>query len=162
MRWKPLLLAVVLLLAGPASASAGPGFGFRAGLATPAGGDTDFDTGVAFGYHCDLPLFDSFYISPFVNIYAIEENGRGPWVVDAGVQFKFVIVTRYVRPFLGAALGITPIGESLYANLGPFVGLHWPIVSNFGLVWDAKYNLVLGEGRDLRSFQTTAGIEIEL
>lgn len=124
-----LALAMVHVLDAPQAAAQARdvGLGVAAGLQyspTALGQGTLVQTpgqSFAWGFFVDIPLVDTFYISPATILYELDlGTGKKP-VTDIDLNFKFIIPLSILRLGVGGTVGLSNM-ESMYRTHVGFLG----------------------------------------
>lgn len=151
---KSLLLGALVLALAPASAWAADsvGLGVGAGVAVPHGAVLSSDTTLNWGFHVDIPVLDSFSISPSTYLYRID----GTSATDVSVSFKFVVPLGRLELFGGVTAGLTNT-DHIDPHVGALAGLEMVLVSNLDVFVQANYRVMLQEGHDTRDLMVFAG-----
>lgn len=131
----------------------GVGLGVAAGLAyspTNQGGLADADpigTGVAWGFFVDIPVLDTFYISPAAILYERDlGRGRKP-VTDIDLAFKFIVPAGPVKIGAGLLTGVSTIEEDYAAHWGFLLYTSVNLVANLDAFVLAEYKRMMREGQ---------------
>src|SRR4051812_12951427 len=94
MRFGLAAATAVLALAFTAPARADSrtvGLGVAAGVAVP-NGKPDFAASMNWGFFVDIPLLNTFHITPSTMLYKLRDStGAGSSATDVSLNFKFVI-----------------------------------------------------------------------
>ncbi len=126
-RHLPALIAAAFVLASgrPAAAGAqGVGLGVAAGVdvyrASPEEGDsTDREAGFAWGFFVDIPLLETFYITPATTLYDLDFGTGKVSVTDVDLNFKFIVPLGTARLGGGVTAGLTSgLDEDYYGHYG--------------------------------------------
>jgi hypothetical protein len=155
-----IILLVGCLAAGrPARANAnGVGLGVSLGAVFPHSEGVAFDdVGLSWGFWVDIPIAWTFYLSPSTELYniggSVGENGA----TDVCLNFKFIIPLGGIRPFFGAAGGVTNMGE-YQANVGLLGGLSFSLVGNLELFGAVKYKIIIRDP-NIHMIHTSGGLQ---
>ena len=134
---KRLVAAAALVLATFVCVDAhaharGVGLGVAGGVNLADADNIDLDTSFAWGFFVDIPLLDTFYITPAATLYQIGgDNSQS--LTDIDINFKFIVPIGALSLGVGGTFGLTTgLGDYQphYGALG-YVGLN--IVSNLDL-----------------------------
>jgi hypothetical protein len=156
---RALVVLAFLLVSSTVQAKAG--IGLLGGLVFPV--ESRHDTAWAGAYVIDIPLFSSFHLAPYAELYKLTADGSGgTYVSDVGMGFNFMLRTRPIKPFGGFTVGATPMGSDLRLDVGFQAGLQWKIVSNFSLLFLGRYNIAIGDNGNLKRIHALAGIQFDL
>jgi hypothetical protein len=113
----------------------GVGLGVAAGMAySDSQPDPDRDDVIgarfAWGFFVDIPLLETFYITPSTMLYEIDAYGEGSTpVTDVDISFKFIVPTSAMS-----------FGAGLTAGLS--VGIEPEYVPHWGLLGYVSFNMV--------------------
>lgn len=152
--YRPILCSLILALgcvaAKPAHAHAtNVGLGVAAGLnyswTKLKQGDVERDvgTGFAWGFFVDIPLLDTFYISPAAILYEADlGTGRNP-VTDIDLNFKFIVPIRPLRLGAGATVGISNAEGDYQGHYGVLALVSVDVVANLEAFILAQYKRLL-------------------
>jgi hypothetical protein len=134
----------------------GPRLGALFGASFPHG-DGSWDPSFSWGFFVDLPLVESFQLSPSALVYELDPEGdeaAGVSATDVSLSFKFVVPISALELFAGFTTGLTS-ARDLDVHFGGQAGLGWRITRNFEAVTSVHYKVIL-EGRgniqDLKAF----------
>lgn len=119
------LAAIAALALVPASAKAdarGVGLGVAAGLdyskyQDSIAADDEFHPSFSWGFFVDIPLLETFYVSPATTLYTLDLGGGRASVTDIDMNFKFIVPLGDLRLGAGLTAGLT-------TGLGDYRG-HW-------------------------------------
>lgn len=159
LRKLSMLIAVLasLLLATPrahANAS-GVGLGVAGGLAyiptnVRHGQLTQqVGTGYSWGFFVDIPLLETFYISPSTILYELDlGNGKNP-ATDIDLAFKFIVPVGALHLSVGGLGGLTEEELQYDWHLGAlaYVGLN--LVANLDVFVQAQYKKIFRDAGNL-------------
>lgn len=111
----------------------------------------------AWGFFVDIPLLETFYLTPSAMLYELDLGGEKRALTDVDLNFKFIVPLSSVRLGAGVTAGVT-------SGLGKYVG-HWGglgflslnLVSNIDVFLLAQYKRVLYEVKELEHLQGYLG-----
>jgi hypothetical protein len=150
---RVLTLAVVMatmLAITPTVASASPtgvGLGVAAGADVSKQGNVDTKTNFSWSFFVDIPLLQTFYITPQTSLYELQlsdATSAKVAVTDVDLNFKFLVPLGFATLGAGLTAGLTTgLGEhykghygalgifslNLVANLDAFAMVQWKRVS---------------------------------
>ncbi|MEQ9503348.1 MAG: hypothetical protein RIT81_41190 [Deltaproteobacteria bacterium] len=151
---KALVLGALALALAPQAAHAAQsvGLGVGAGVAVPHGQALRTDAALNWGFHVDIPILDSFAISPSMYLYRV----NGASATDVSVNFKFVIPLGRLDLYGGVTAGLTNI-DRIEPHVGALAGVELVLVSNLDVFVQASYRTMLQEGDDTRDLMVFAG-----
>ncbi len=176
MRTRIALALAVALLAATAPARANPqpwngswntasgvGLGVAIGADIPSSA-RDFKVSPDWGFFVDIPLLESFHITPSTMLYTLRPsnsavNGPGSQATDVSLNFKFNIPVNRVDIFAGVTVGITST-ESLDPHMGLLAGATYHFLPNLGLFAQVNYKYLFRSddvGGNVHNVQIYAG-----
>ena len=158
-----LALLSLMLFANPAAAQTaqahGVGLGVAAGVDVP-NGTPDFQASPNWGFYVDIPLIQTFHITPSTMLYKLRDaNGVGSSATDVSLNFKFIIPLGPMDVFFGATFGLTST-ESIDPHAGALAGIDFDLISNIAIFVQANYKYVIRDdnvGGNVRNLQLYAG-----
>ncbi len=166
MRHSLLFVAVLItsLAATPASADPrGVGLGVAVGGAyspTKLQHDTSIEPvggGFIWGFFVDIPLLDTFYISPAAMLYELDSGqGRLP-VTDIDLNFKFIVPIDALQIGVGLTAGLSNAEQTYEAHFGVLGYLGYNLVSNFDVFALVQYKRLVREGPEIDYLHAFAG-----
>lgn len=128
---------VTLMVESSLQAKPGPGLGVFTGAKFNASGD--WDPSHNFGFFVDIPLVQTFHITPSADTYTIADAA----VTDLSLAFKFVVPLRFMRPYAAISPGITTYGNERDIVLAGSVGSYFKLVANLDLLVQAEYKRMM-------------------
>ena len=147
---KNSIFAVLLALAGTsilvsdAEARRGVGLGVGAGIAVPTA-DTPFELAPAWGFYTDIPLLNTFHITPSALVYNLNPEGGGEQsATDISLNFKFMVPLPRLDLFAGVTAGVTST-NTLTPHMGGLIGVSMHVVSNIDAFVNVNYKYVAQE-----------------
>ncbi len=118
----------------------GVGLGVAAGVNLADADNIDLDTSFSWGFFVDIPLIETFYITPAATLYQIDNgDGESQSITDIDLNFKFIVPVGALSFGIGGTFGLTTgLGDYQphYGGLG-YVGFN--IVSNLDLFAMVQY-----------------------
>jgi len=148
----PGLALVVLVAASPdVDARPSPGLGVFAGAKILPGGK--LDPSYDFGFFVDLPLINTFHLTPSAEVYRI---GGDP-TTDLALAFKFVVPMGRLKPYAAIAPGLTTFREHMDFHLAGAVGLYFHLVANLSLLAQVEYKRMMVEPDDVGDIDVGSG-----
>lgn len=127
-----------------AEARKGVGLGVGAGLAVPTA-ETPFELAPAWGFYTDIPLLNTFHITPSAIVYNLNpEGGTSQSATDISLNFKFMVPLGKLDIFAGVTAGVTSTTE-LTPHMGGLVGASLNLVSNIDGFINVNYRYVARE-----------------
>ena len=137
MKQVPAVFAAALILMGASSAFASDGvsLGVAAGIDYSAADqifEDDSNTSFAWGFFVDIPLADTFVISPQTTIYELEFAGgdEAQAVTDVGLNFKFLVPLGKLSLGAGILAGVTTGLGDYRLHYGALGQLNFNLISN--------------------------------
>ena len=162
----PLMALAILFAAGTAHAhthanAKGVGLGVAAGAAWSGTDLEGFDnrdaTGLSWGFFVDIPLLDTFYISPATTIYELDlGKGKKP-VTDIDLNFKFIVPLHAIKVGAGVTAGLTVAEETYSTHMGGLGYLSYNAVQNLDLFAMAQYKRLIREGQEVDDMHLFVG-----
>jgi len=128
---------VTLMVESNLHAKPGPGLGVFTGAKFNASGDWDLSHN--FGFFVDIPLVQTFHITPSADTYTINESA----VTDLALAFKFVVPLRFMRPYFAVAPGITTYRNERDIVLSGSVGSYFKLVANLDALVQVEYKRMM-------------------
>lgn len=144
----PVVLASMILLAAPAAyAAEGVALGVAAGIDYSAADqifEDDSNTSFAWGFFVDIPLLETFVISPQTTIYELEFAGasEAQAVTDVGLNFKFVVPLGSLSLGGGVLAGVTTGLGDYRLHYGALGQLSFNLISNIDAFVLAQYKRI--------------------
>lgn len=155
--YSAALTALVLSAATPAHAARPIGLGAALGVAVPSRGELSLDPAFAWGFYTDIPLLDTFAITPSTVLYRVDpESGQGAAATDVSLTFKFMIPIGPVEPYAGLTAGVTS-SDTLNPHVGGVLGLSINLISNLDVFAQANYRLTIAEGANIGTWHVFVG-----
>jgi len=155
---------VVLMLAAlacvPLAAAENPvGLGISLGAAlaegsTPNIPSSDGSTSFNWGFYVDLPLLETFHITPSSELYKLQDQNA----TDIDLAFKFIVPLSGFALYAGFSPGVTAVSNVMDPHVGILAGASLPLVSNLDVFFQGKYNFVFDNGQYLQVLHANAGI----
>ena len=106
----------------------GVGLGVAAGVNLADAENVDLDTSFSWGFFVDIPLLETFYITPAATLYQIGEGDDRSAITDIDLNFKFIV-----------PIGALSLGAGVTAGLTTGLGDYQP---HYGLLGYFGFNLV--------------------
>ena len=98
---------------------------------------------LAWGFFVDIPLLETFYISPAAMLYELDlGTGKRP-VTDTDLSFKFIIPLGDLAIGAGFTVGITNAEADYAGHYGGIASLALKLVPNFGVFAMMQYKKLL-------------------
>ncbi len=120
-------------------------------------GRTSGGESLAWGFFVDIPLLETFYISPSATLYSVNAgNGRVP-ATDIDLNFKFIIPLGHLRLGAGVSGGVTQLDQRYNAHFGGLGYGAWSLVRNFDIFTTLQYKRLVREGPELDTLYLYAG-----
>ena len=139
-----LAFAATSLFASQAEARRGVGLGVGAGLAVPTS-DTPFKLAPAWGFYTDIPLLNTFHITPSALVYNLNPKSGGEQsATDISINFKFMVPMARLDLFAGVTAGVTSTNK-LTPHMGGLIGMSMNLVSNVDGFINVNYKYVAQE-----------------
>ena len=168
---KQYMTALTLLMfaiAAPQNALAdakGVGIGVAGGLAwsgdeleNPQGIMEKVGSGYAWGFFVDIPLTDTFYISPATTIYELNLGNEKKPVTDIDLNFKFIIPLNKLQLGIGVTAGLTIAEQKYHGHWGALGYLGYNIVSNIDLFVMTQYKQLVRTGKEINDLHNYLGV----
>ncbi|MEM6531525.1 MAG: hypothetical protein AAF654_02825 [Myxococcota bacterium] len=136
MKWIiPAVAALLTLASAPAWATDGQdvGFGVAAGIDYSQADmifEDDSNTSFAWGFFVDIPLAETFVLSPQTTIYELDFGSGNQAITDVGMNFKFVIPLRSLSLGAGILAGVTTGLGEYRLHYGALGQLNFNLISN--------------------------------
>ena len=127
----------------------GVGLGVAAGvnLATADEEGIDSNTSFSWGFFVDIPLLETFYITPAAMVYEIDPTGENALsLTDIDLNFKFIVPLGAFSLGVGVTAGLTTGLGSYEGHFGGLGYLGWNLVSNLDLFVLAQYKRLPASG----------------
>jgi hypothetical protein len=145
-RLAPVVALVIASLGSASRAQAtdpsGVGLGVAAGANLADAENVDLDTSFSWGFFVDIPLLETFYITPAATVYEIDAGSGKAALTDIDLNFKFII------PLGGMSLG-AGVTAGLTTGLGSYEG-HFGLLAYFGFKLVPNFELfALGQYKRL-------------
>ena len=156
-----LALLVTLAHARSASANArGVGLGVAAGVDLYDHQEIDMKTSFSWGFFVDIPLLDTFYITPAAMVYELELPGSDDKVAatDIDMNFKFVVPLHPLSLGFGVTAGLTTGLGDYYGHYGALGYLGWNIVANLDLFAMVQYKRLTAYSEDYNNIHAYGGV----
>ncbi|OGR15034.1 MAG: hypothetical protein A2341_01220 [Deltaproteobacteria bacterium RIFOXYB12_FULL_58_9] len=136
--------ALSLVGATPAQAQQSPakgvGLGVAAGVNLYDEEAIDLGTSFAWGFFVDIPLLDTFYITPAAMIYELDMGDLGKAsITDIDLNFKFIVPIGSLRLGVGILAGLTTGLGDYEGHFGGLAYVGWNLVSNLDLFAMLQY-----------------------
>lgn len=157
------LTALLLAIAVPQSAFAGAkgvGIGVAGGFAwSPDQLDNSENVGAGYGwgFFVDIPLTDTFYISPATTIYELKLGDERKPVTDIDLNFKFMIPLNRMKLALGVTAGVTIAEEKYHGHWGALGYLSYNLVSNIDIFVMTQYKQLVRTGKEINDLHNYLG-----
>jgi hypothetical protein len=137
-------LTATSIFASEAQARRGVGLGVGAGVAVPTA-EMPFKLAPAWGFYTDIPLLDTFHITPSALVYNLNPKSGGEQsATDISINFKFVVPLARLDLFAGVTAGVTSTNK-LTPHMGGLLGLSMNLVSNVDGFINVNYKYVAQE-----------------
>jgi hypothetical protein len=152
-----LMLGLLSFTAGPAAASPrGVGLGVAGGFALPHG-PLRFDPALSWGFYVDIPLLDTFHITPSTLVYRLDpKGGGGAPATDVSLSFKFMIPLGPLEGFAGVTAGITSTSRT-DPHVGVLAGAQLRVLPNVDVFGQVNYRVVLQGDSSLKDVMLYVG-----
>ncbi len=138
-----LLVATVAAIGDAHAHARGVGLGVAAGvnIADADVDEIDANTSFAWGFFVDIPLLDTFYITPAATLYELETNEDGETVAitDIDLNFKFIVPIGFLSLGAGVTAGLTTGLGDYQPHYGALAYVGYNIVANLDLFVTAHY-----------------------
>jgi hypothetical protein len=115
--------------------------------------------GFTWGFFVDIPLLETFYLSPAAMLYELDlGNGRKP-VTDIDLNFKFIVPLSAARIGTGFNIGLTNSEQEYQAHVGALGYFAWNFLSNLDVFVLVTYKRLFRDpGPDIDNLHTHAGV----
>jgi hypothetical protein len=87
--------------------------------------NSSYQESLSWGYFVDIPLLETFYISPAAMLYQLDAGNGKQAVTDVDLNFKFIVPISRMKLGAGVTAGVT-------SGLGDYKG-HWGALGYFSL-----------------------------
>jgi hypothetical protein len=165
---RVISIAAVLIVAASFSLAAqvsgkSVGLGVSIGAALPYGntqdiGNSDGTLSFDWGFYVDIPLLDTFKLSPSAELYKLSSQNA----TDFDLAFKFVVPLHTFDLSLGFAPGLTAVKNITVPHLGILAGSSFKLVSNLSVLVQAKYDFIFEGGENMSALHLNTGILFNL
>jgi hypothetical protein len=156
------LLCVLTLPSAALADARGVGLGVAAGVdyahyqdASDSG--EEFHPSFAWGFFVDIPLLETFYVSPATSLYTLELGDESLSVTDVDLNFKFIVPISSIRLGAGVTAGLTTGLGDYRGHFGGLGYLGLALVSNLEGFILVQYKQLSVEGQDLEKIHAYAG-----
>lgn len=118
----------------------------------------------SWGFFVDIPLTETFYISPAAMLYKLNLGTASPVgqgskpVTDIDLNFKFILPLGIVHLGPGLITGLTSAEETYHLHLGALVYVGVNLVSNMDAFVLAQYKRIFRHLQDLDDLHGYAGL----
>lgn len=145
------------------------GLGVAAGVAysptklTPANAiastvsQVDAGQSFAWGFFVDIPLLDTFYISPAAMLYEFNLGQGHVPITDIDLNFKFIVPISLVRLGVGATFGLTAAGMKYGMHVGGLGFFSVNLLANLDAFLMLQYKKIIRDGGNLDDLHGYAG-----
>ena len=133
------------------------GLGLGAGLQVPTAANP-FKPSEAWGFYTDIPLLETFHVSPSTLVYRLtpKDGGASKSATDISMNFKFIVPIEKFDIMAGVTAGLTSTDE-LKPHVGVIGGTSFNLVSNLDLFVHANYRYILNSENEVHDFQLVMG-----
>ena len=162
------LTMMLVAIAAPQSALAGAkgvGIGVAGGLAwsgdeieTSAGITDKVGSGYTWGFFVDIPLLETFYISPAATVYELNLGNANQPATDIDMNFKFMIPLDRLDIGIGVTAGMTIAEQKYHGHWGALAYLGYNLVSNIDVFFMSQYKQLVRTGKEINKLHNFAGL----
>lgn len=112
----------------------------------------------SWGFFVDIPLTETFYITPAAMLYKLDLGLGAKPVTDIDLNFKFMVPLGLVRLSPGITVGMTSAEEKYFVHVGAlaYVGLN--LVANIDIFVMAQYKRVFRAEKNLDDLHGYGGV----
>ena len=143
----------------------GVGLGVAGGVnIADADGDvdtnTDFDTRTSFawGFFVDIPLIETFYITPAATLYELDRNGEDSVAItDIDLNFKFIVPIGALSLGVGVTAGLTTGLGDYQPHYGALAYVGFNLIANLDLFVMAQYKRLVTSQDNLPDYNNIHG-----
>ena len=136
------LVVASLAMGGDAFAHArGVGLGVAAGVnvADAEADQVDSNTSFAWGFFVDIPLLETFYITPAATLYQLQQGDRRVSITDIDLNFKFLVPVGAMSLGIGVTGGLTTGLGDYQPHYGLLAYFGYNVVGNLELFVTGQY-----------------------
>lgn len=118
----------------------------------------------SWGFFVDIPLTETFYISPAAMLYKLNLGTSSPVgegakpVTDIDLNFKFIVPLGRVHLGPGLVTGLTSAEEMYHLHLGALLYMGVNLISNMDGFILAQYKRIFRNSKDLDDLHGYAGL----
>ncbi|MEO0606250.1 MAG: hypothetical protein AAF211_32775 [Myxococcota bacterium] len=123
----------------PESRGRGVGLGVAAGVNLAEAAELEIPNSFAWGFFVDIPLLETFYITPAATVYELGEGDTRTSHTDIDLNFKFIVPIKRVSLGAGVTTGLTTGFDQYRGHFGGLAHLGINIVSNVDLFAMGQY-----------------------
>ena len=163
-----ILTMAMMAIAAPQSAFAGAkgvGMGVAGGLAwsgdeieNSVGISEKVGSGYSWGFFVDIPLLETFYISPATTIYELNLGNEKKPATDIDLNFKFMIPLNRLDIGIGFTAGMTIAEQQYMGHWGALAYLGYNLVSNIDVFFMSQYKQLVRTGKEVNKLHNFAGL----
>lgn len=117
----------------------GVGLGVAAGVNLADAENLDLDTSFSWGFFVDIPLLETFYITPAATLYQIGQGEARSAITDIDLNFKFIVPIGALSLGVGVTAGLTTGLGDYQPHYGLLGYLGFNLVSNLDLFANVQY-----------------------
>ncbi len=115
-------------------------------------------TRFAWGFFVDIPLLETFYITPATMIYELDAGSQQRSMADVDLNFKFVVPLGYVHIGAGVTTGLTTgLDDGYVPHWGALGFASVNLVANLDGFVIAQYKKKMRDGTDIDDLYGYAG-----
>ncbi|MEL7370652.1 MAG: hypothetical protein AAFN74_17165 [Myxococcota bacterium] len=142
-RLLPVTALVAASLFATSEARADPygvGLGVAAGANLADGDGLDLDISFSWGFFVDIPLLETFYITPAATLYQLDGGSDGNIAItDIDLNFKFIVPLSRMSIGAGFTAGLTTGLGDYQTHIGGLGYVGFNLVSNLDLFGMVQY-----------------------
>ena len=139
----------------------GVGLGVAAGVNIAEADSIDLETSFSWGFFVDIPLLETFYITPSATVYQLRQANNQPIdsITDIDLNFKFLVPLGRVQVGAGITAGITTGFGTYQPHVGALGYFGLKLAGNFDIFALLQYKrLTTGDNiPDYNAFHIFAG-----
>ncbi len=161
------LTMMFIAIAAPQSAFAGAkgvGIGVAGGLVwsgdeieNSVGISQKVGSGYSWGFFVDIPLLETFYISPAATVYELNLGDEKQPATDIDLNFKFMIPLDRLDIGIGLTAGMTIAEQKYHGHWGALAYVGYNLVSNIDLFIMSQYKQLIRTGKEVNDLHNFAG-----
>jgi hypothetical protein len=112
----------------------------------------------SWGFFADLPLTETFYISPAAMLYKLDLGAGAKPVTDIDLNFKFILPLGSLHLGPGVTVGLTSAEEKYHLHVGALAYVSYNLVTNMDIFVLAQYKRLFRDNIGLDDLHGYAGL----